>query len=770
MMMQMLVLLLFTGIFAIVWRQGGIQRGGGQGSGSRSAGLLALGLGLGVVGNTLWVLRGAVSPLLSVVAANLLMHGGTLLVCWAAALLAGRRFPVWIMPPALAADALLFFHFTLIQPDYQVRSILASGLYGVLYLSAGALLLGERRRWRLIAVRCAALPLIGLGLIHAMRVVLVLFQPGGAAEQGEAQRGGLLLLFLILVVAGLVSLLWVHMADAQNALREEVDSRRASEAALARAKEAAERMAATRSRFLANMSHEIRTPMNAVSGLARLLGQSVLNERQRIHVTRIAAAADLLLRLTDGVLSVARLEAGQVALDESDFDLADLLDGVAGAVAPVAEAKGLDFVIDRSDGVPAVLRGDAGRLGQILLNLAGNAVKFTETGSVRLSVEPAMLAGGRRGLRFSVRDSGPGIDPRHLSDIFEPFHQPDAASARRHGGSGLGLAIARQAATLMGGTISADSRPGQGSVFTVILPFGTAAGSTVPQAPPVRLDGMRVLVVDDDEVNREVAREILEQAGALVETALDGREAVAWAIDPASGIDAVLMDIRMPGLDGLAATAFIREQRGLADLPVIAVTAHAYDEERRQCLAAGMNDFVTKPVAPERLLGVLARWLKPRTAAVAASAAAAAASPAGAGLPDSIAGFDIAAAVERFCGNAGLVRHLLDRFAQRCAEAAELLAAPADAGLRPFLHRLRGAAVTLGAERIAGHAERLSRLLEDAPPDGGPPDDGRVEAVLAESAALADALAAAARAIRAAGIGAERPPVAANGKIGEVAA
>lgn len=242
---------------------------------------------------------------------------------------------------------------------------------------------------------------------------------------------------------------------------------------------------------------------------------------------------------------------------------------------------------------------------------------------------------------------------------------------------------------------------------------------------------MRVVVVDDDEVNREVAREILEQAGALVETVNDGREAVAWAVNPASGIDAVLMDLRMPGLDGLAATAFIREQRSLAELPVIAVTAHALDEERQRCLAAGMNDFLTKPIEPERLLAALARWLKTRAVIRPGP-------DDGDMLPEAIAGFDLVVAVERFCGNTGLVRHLLQRFAERCAEATELFASLDGADVRPFLHRLQGAAATLGAEGIASQAARLSRLL----------DAGDIRAADEEARGLIRVLAVTAEAIR----------------------
>ncbi|MBP2229050.1 signal transduction histidine kinase/FixJ family two-component response regulator/HPt (histidine-containing phosphotransfer) domain-containing protein [Azospirillum agricola] len=732
MTVQMVLLLLFTGIFAIVWRQS---------DGNRAAGLLALGVGLGVAGNILWVLRGAASPLWSIIAANVLMHLGTLLVCWAAGLLAGRRFPAWIIAPVIAADTLFFVYFTLFQPDFQIRLIAASGLFGIMYLSAGSMLFGERRPWRLVAVRCAAISIFTLGLIHSARAVLVLTQDGSVAEQSEVQRGGLLLLFLSLLIAGLVSLLWVHMADAQNALQEEVENRRASEAALARAKEEAERVADARTRFLANMSHEIRTPMNAVAGLVNLLGQTSLDIRQRTHVTRIAAAAGLLLRLTDGVLNVTRMEAGQSSLDESDFDLGRLLDDVAGAIAPAAEAKGLCFAIDRSGDVPTALHGDAGRLAQILLNLAGNAVKFTESGSVLVSVEPRRTSGGMAGLRITVRDTGPGIAHHHLSDIFEPFLQPDAASARKHGGSGLGLAIARQAATLMGGTIAVDSKPGRGSIFTVDLPFGIAAHPIVQQTTSIRLNGVRILVVDDDEINREVAREILEQVGASVETVMDGREAVARTIDRSFGIDAVLMDVRMPGIDGFTATAFIREQRSFSELPVIAVTAHAFEEERRQCLAAGMNDFVTKPVAPERLLAILARWLPQRVGDSAHQASRDADR-----LPEAIDGFDLAAAVERFCGNTALVRHLLERFSIRCAEAVDVLAAPDDSGLRRYLHRLQGAAATLGAERIAGHAAHLIRLL----------DEPNSEAMKAQMTMLTNELSAAAAAIRASGFVATR--------------
>ncbi len=558
----------------------------------------------------------------------------------------------------------------------------------------------------------------------------------------EASQAGALLLFEIISIASDVGLLWLRIASWHQALVTENESRRRSEAALTQARDAAEQAVLARSRFLASMSHEIRTPMNAIIGLARLLSRSRLEERQRLHVDRISKAGDTLLLLIDSVIDIARLETGNLHIAEKDFNLDTQLDRVAALFATEAEARGLAFDVRSAEGVPSWLRGDPARLSQILINMVGNAVKFTAVGRVDLTVSVVERREGTVSLRFDVRDTGPGVAVEQRAAIFEPFRQADDDVHRQHGGAGLGLAISSQLAALMGGEIQVDSVVGAGSTFSLFLPCRPAENEArAPAASVIRLEGARILVADDDETNREVAREILEQAGAVVETANNGLEAVALACAADARFDAVVMDVRMPGLDGLGATARLRERYDARTLPVVALTAHALEEERGRCLAAGMNGFVTKPVEPDQLLFALSRWIAPAEFAdPSAPVLGPVPEPAAVlpdMLPDMIPGFDLAGTLNRFCGNAAVVRALLGGFASRCATTAEALdqlqAGAATEEARDRAHSLKGAAATLGARRVAEGAARLESALSEGDAEAIRTKAGRLAAALRET-------------------------------------
>ncbi len=393
-------------------------------------------------------------------------------------------------------------------------------------------------------------------------------------------------------------------------LSREVGERRKVEVALTQAKQEAERASEVKSSFLANMSHEIRTPINAVIGLSGLLEKTPLDDRQAGYVSKIRAASRVLLNLVDDILDLSKIEAKKLTLKEESFRLSDVLTQLSAVLENEALSKGLGFVITVDDKVPDCLFGDPQRLLQVLLNLVGNAIKFTEEGSVEVKVALESSEGDDIRLAFTVRDTGIGIPPETQESLFEPFVQADGSLTRERGGTGLGLAISRSLLELMHGDIALESEPGKGSRFRFTVLVGQGGNCHKPSlegasgfASVAQLD---VLLVDDDPVNREVVGAMLEQFGVSLSTAGNGQEAMD--ILSSQRADLVFMDLQMPVMDGYAALRAIREHPGLKDIPVVALTAHAVETEREKCLAAGANDYLTKPVSSQALLKVLQRW------------------------------------------------------------------------------------------------------------------------------------------------------------------
>jgi PAS domain S-box-containing protein len=395
---------------------------------------------------------------------------------------------------------------------------------------------------------------------------------------------------------------------------EELVAQRTEELTVAKA--AAEAANVAKSAFLANMSHEIRTPMNAIIGFAMLLRRGALTPEQQDQVEKINSAGKHLLSIINDILDLSKIEAGKLELELCDFSLGAILDHVVSLIGPAAQAKDIKISVDHND-VPSALRGDPTRLRQALLNYASNAVKFTPKGEIKLGCRIIERDGDALLVRFEVADTGIGISATRLPFLFQAFEQGDASTTRRFGGTGLGLAITRHLAELMGGEVGVDSREGVGSTFwfTARLRLGHASvpsADVTPWEESERLlakmhGGSRVLLVEDDDINLQVTQAILRNTELAVDVAHNGRQAVDMAARTHYAL--IFMDVQMPGMDGMAATRLIRAMPSRSATPILALTANVFSEDREQCRAAGMDDFVPKPIEPDILFAALLRWL-----------------------------------------------------------------------------------------------------------------------------------------------------------------